>query len=326
MRVFPFLMIVGFLGLLSAGCEPTAKITVRTVDDSQRPVPDVAITMSFEHNRNPNRRTRIRGVTDTNGEFTGMSKTSGHVNFGARKTGFYTSIGEPFEGGQEQNGRWKPWNPTISLIMRQILNPIPLLVRQAQVRTTNYVGTASYDLLVGDWTPPFGNGTNADLTFTWRGSFECPTNAYGVLKFEEIRSRATLDLTFQNPGDGVLEQPYSIGGSELRMPHQAPLNGYAPIRQWRSIFTPRERVPGDPDPYRSTAYFFRVRTQTNAEGQIVHALYGKTDDDVKFYGANRDGTGLEFSYYLNPEPNNRNLEFDRKTNLFPLRDNPNSKR
>ena len=52
-------------------------------------------------------------------------------------------------------------------------------------------------------------------------------------------------------------------------------------------------------------YFFRVRTVKNDEGNIVSAYYGKIYGDF-----------MQFSYYLNPTPNDRNIEFDPKQNLI----------
>ena len=58
-------------------------------------------------------------------------------------------------------------------------------------------------------------------------------------------------------------------------------------------------------------YCFRIRTRRDAEGRIVSALYGKVYGDFRI----NDLSGISFTYYLNPTPNDRNLEFDRKTNF-----------
>ena len=58
-----------------------------------------------------------------------------------------------------------------------------------------------------------------------------------------------------------------------------------------------------PDPNRN--YFFRVRTAKDHEGNIVSAHYGKIYGDF-----------MQFTYYLNPTPNDRNIEFDPKQNLL----------
>jgi hypothetical protein len=43
----------------------------------------------------------------------------------------------------------------------------------------------------------------------------------------------------------------------------------------------------------------------DATGKIISANYGKIYGDF-----------MNFSYYLNPTPNDRNVEFDPKRNLF----------
>ena len=63
-------------------------------------------------------------------------------------------------------------------------------------------------------------------------------------------------------------------------------------------------------------YFFKVRTKKDEKGNIVSALYGKIYGGVN-YGIFRCPTAfLYFTYYLNPNPNSLNMEFDPKKNLF----------
>jgi hypothetical protein len=52
-------------------------------------------------------------------------------------------------------------------------------------------------------------------------------------------------------------------------------------------------------------HFFWVRTVKDHEGNIVSAHYGKIYGDF-----------MQFTYYLNPTPNDRNIEFDPKQNLL----------
>jgi hypothetical protein len=47
-----------------------------------------------------------------------------------------------------------------------------------------------------------------------------------------------------------------------------------------------------------------VRTVLDEQGNVKSALYGKIYGDF-----------MHFSYYLNPTPNSRNVEFDPKRNL-----------
>lgn len=62
---------------------------------------------------------------------------------------------------------------------------------------------------------------------------------------------------------------------------------------------------------------FRVRTVLDDEGNIVSARYGKIYGPIE-YGESDSGSGgkIRFTYYLNPTPNDRNVEFDPEQNLF----------
>jgi hypothetical protein len=57
------------------------------------------------------------------------------------------------------------------------------------------------------------------------------------------------------------------------------------------------------DPNRD--YYFRVRTALDPNGDVKSALYGKIYGDF-----------MQFTYYLNPTPNSRNIEFDPNQNLL----------
>jgi len=50
------------------------------------------------------------------------------------------------------------------------------------------------------------------------------------------------------------------------------------------------------------------------DGKIISANYAKVMGDFRL-DARHGGVG--FTYYFNPTPNDRNLEFDPKQNLFP---------
>ncbi|MEZ5415708.1 MAG: hypothetical protein R3F03_15480, partial [Opitutaceae bacterium] len=55
------------------------------------------------------------------------------------------------------------------------------------------------------------------------------------------------------------------------------------------------------------------RVVLDDDGSVVSANYSKVMGDIYV-----SHTGvLRFTYYFNPTPNDRNLEFDPKRNLFP---------
>ena len=65
---------------------------------------------------------------------------------------------------------------------------------------------------------------------------------------------------------------------------------------------------------------FRIRTKLDENGQVVGGYYGKIYGDI-FFLPNSYGAVIvaipQFLYYLNPNPLDRNLEWDGDTNLFP---------
>ncbi|MGN1046721.1 MAG: hypothetical protein ACI4QG_06450, partial [Candidatus Cryptobacteroides sp.] len=67
-------------------------------------------------------------------------------------------------------------------------------------------------------------------------------------------------------------------------------------------------------------FCFRIRTRRDEEGKIVEAYYGKIYWDIIFVHQARPEfvpvASVCMKYYLNPTPLDRNLEWDRKTNLF----------
>jgi len=63
-------------------------------------------------------------------------------------------------------------------------------------------------------------------------------------------------------------------------------------------------------------YFFRVRTVLDEKGRIKSALYGKIFGDITSDVINSKTAFIQFTYCLNPNPNDRNMEFDPKKNLF----------
>lgn len=157
----------------------------------------------------------------------------------------------------------------------------------------------------GDWVAPHGKGKVGDFLFSLTRRFASPRDY-----------ESSLRLDFSHPGDGVFpfEVPSSSSGSELRLPRIAAPEGYKP--RW---ILGNRRLPGkffESDEREERNYFVRVRTVLDQQGKVVSALYGKIDGDIRFSPIRSKTCSLMFTYYLNPTPNDRNMEFDPKRNLF----------
>jgi hypothetical protein len=161
-----------------------------------------------------------------------------------------------------------------------------------------------FDLEAADWVAPYGKGNVPDFIFTFTET---------VPFVDDQRPfDAALTITFSNKGDGILSVPTPInGGSELRLPRYAPESGFESTLV-KHIGRAAKGQPLETDVRDDENYLFRVRTVMNGTGHIKSALYGKIDGDINVWENRR----LRFKYYLNPMPNDRNMEFDPERNLF----------
>ena len=165
-----------------------------------------------------------------------------------------------------------------------------------------------YDLLIGDWVKPYGQGQVSDFIINiefYINNNKKSKNQYGSL--EPIYDKK-LTITFSNPNDGIQKVTIkkekktgyrSIIKCPFKFIYEAPLDGY------KNIFTKHDFFDGKKEirTYDNNAnYVFRIRTKTNKKGKIISALYGK------IYGQIEHGKYIQFTYYVNPTPNSRSME------------------
>ncbi len=93
---------------------------------------------------------------------------------------------------------------------------------------------------------------------------------------------------------------------EMRMPHNAPTDGYVPDYQWSKKsgeqYTINEKL----------GFFIKTRVKLDEKGNEISAHYAKFISDVEIDIRGR----IKFTSYFNPTANDTNLEFDLKKNLF----------
>ncbi|HAL92636.1 MAG TPA: hypothetical protein DCM68_06395 [Verrucomicrobia bacterium] len=229
---------------------------------------------------------------------------------------YYGDRGGRIEFTNQVSDRWQPWNPTIELSLRRILNPIPMYVKDMRMDVNPFPAldeNLGYDLEKGDWLSPYGIGQIADFIFQVHCDWSEGKSPYG-----EQYYHATLELTFSNEDDGIIEfrdsQP-ELEGSIFRLSRFAPESGYT-NRWFAERFTNKEgSTLATISQRKDLNYFFRVRTKKDETGKIVSAHYGKIRGPLDFgFRGKRNGLGM--TYYLNPTPNDRNMEFDPNRNLF----------
>jgi hypothetical protein len=278
------------------------KVTLKVVDDTGQPVVGANASVGYYSQSRP---ASIDGLTDTNGIFMAAhSAKSGHLGFSAEKSGYYTTREASYDLGFAYDAT--RWNPVQTIILKKIGQPIPLHARNARIEIPKVGEAVGFDLVEYDWVAPYGKGKRSDLIcladrrWVSRNDFDC-----------------ALRVTFTDKGDGFI--PVSVPpnqGSKLRLAAIAPSEGYVaelskslgntPVGGWKD--DEREGNKGQ-------NYYFRVRTVLDDQGNVVSALYGKIHDDFALDPINSKTLKILFTYYLNPTPNDRNVEFDTKRNL-----------
>jgi hypothetical protein len=283
-----------FIHAVHKGAE--AMMTFHVIDDEGHPVTEANIETGFD---DPAPGQSIYNwLADTNGFSVVNGKTKGNMWFRITKPGFYKAEGNFYFRSKAPpyvvDGKWNPWNPTNTVALNRIKNPVPMCVKEVNLSIPEYQKPLGFDLEKGDWVAPHGKGIRSDIIFY----AECdnPGDAFNY--------NYNLTVTFPNEKDGIQTFTSPEGfSSQLKSAQQAPATGYDP--KWVQIRrrTTDKIIEWNYDTNRK--YYFRVRTVLDKDGNIVSALYGKIYGDF-----------LYFTYYLNPTSNDRNVEFDPDKNLF----------
>jgi hypothetical protein len=314
-------LLVASLWPLSGCAQPDAYVVIAVRDEDGSAVTNVEVGVGTFVRRIPGpeagfaETAQVEARTDTNG-FARLTIPSrrGDLYIGMQPTdGFYYDRGIELRMTNAVGGRWEPWGQTNVLVVRRIVNPIPMYVKRIEARdlvVPAFGVPLGFDLMVGDWVSPHGVGKQSDFVF----NLERKLGNWTEARIREFDAR--LSLTFANPGDGI--QKISIPayspprGSVFRMPRHAPPNGYDSRADWHLSYDSRGTVGETSD---ADCYFFRVRSKADSQGSIESALYGKIQGPVPF-GVFTDCCFIKMVYYLNPTPNDLNMEFDPKRNLI----------
>lgn len=288
---------------------PVAKITIRITDERNTNLEGIETGITFEKpgskpgSWGASEHLTRSGKTDPSGLFSAEAEAGFIVHYGAGGDGYYKSYGQ-FEFKAEKEGRYLPWNPTVELIVKKIIKPIPMFARRLEKEIPVVNESVGFDLIEADWVAPHGKGKSDDLLFRVTKR---------VVSFHDFG--AELLVSFPNNGDGIVPMSSaSQGGSELRSSHEAPGSGYDPslsLLQGNSKERGQYGIAGEPK-----NYFVRTRTILDERGQVVSSLYGKIYGQIEYFPVSYKSAKLRFTYYLNPTVNDRNVEFDPKRNLF----------
>ena len=292
-----------------------ASFTVRLSNDAGEPISDYSVRIStFSHWRPgtgfgkdyydyETKKTGANGMVYF--EFPSKRGRFG-INLYPAPAEYYITWPPHYEFDEVVNSRWVPENPTIEVVLKRKKNPIPMYAKGVgfgRALAIPVLGKeVGFDLMEGDWVAPYGTGRVSDFIFKMENRFE------SVYDFDR-----TLTISFSNDGDGLIGVKKPLDQeSRLRLDYWAPSEGYKPLLEKKAFaHSKMEPITEGFDPEQN--YYFRVRTVLDKTGAIESAHYGKIYGDFEFSRYEE----IKFYYYLNPAPNDRNLEFDPDKNLFP---------
>jgi hypothetical protein len=183
-------------------------------------------------------------------------------------------------------------------VLKRIVHPTPMSVSRidlAHQKRPAFDIPLGLDLINAGWIAPYGKGTNADLLITFH-------------KIGNDKSgQDQWIVSFPNPADGIQEFDSPPGSpaaqSDLRSPHEAPVDGYLPKLIRSRTWLPGGGVTSTFGPHKN--YILRLHTSLDEKGNIKTAHYGKIYGELDSY----------FWALVNIEPNSRNIESDPTRNL-----------
>ena len=292
MKIRNGLAFVTLLYSMNAFASNWVELNVLVNDEAGIPVEDVAVRGFFITDGLKNvERDSHSDVTNVDGEARLAGKEEIYVDLETGKPNFYQSKRRQVVNQQK--------SATVKIVLRPKRNPIPMWAKTVVVNARPDLGRENgvqfgYDFVAGDFVSPNGSGSVSDLLIT-----------HSYDKIDSETYSFNIQVGFSNPGDGLI--PFYIEerfrDSAYRSAYHAPEEGYENVL---NLYKARDAEAGTDlgnlDSQRN--YYFRVRTVTNEHGEIISAHYGK------IYG--------EFPsivYYMNPTPNDRNLEFQPGRNL-----------
>jgi hypothetical protein len=274
-------LIIGFVLAISACGGGLVGIKIKVVDENNVPIEDAAVALEFMLSEGSN---SYRGHTDKKGK-------DSAIRFGTFGTWYLVTK----EGYYDTKGDFGYGNHDATVILREKKNPIPMYARK-----THLIGGRKefrglwigYDLIFGDYVAPYGKGHVSDIEFN-----------YSAVTQDLWNYRNDIELRFQNEGDGLIGFKVKDYTSKLKSDYLAPEVGYKSESKYYEYRSSDDPMESNFDRFRM--YYFRIRSQVDEDGKVVSALYGKMSSEFpKLY------------YYLNPNDNDRNVEFDPKKNLF----------
>jgi hypothetical protein len=230
-------------------------------------------------------------ITGADGSAEGGLITDVFATISASKLNYYSSLGSVDDAALRNQDASDP----ITIVLKRVISPRPLVAKRAYVILPNPSGRAAYDFIAGDLVAPFGKGISADCVLLWSQS-------------PDSKERGQYDIQFTNPNCGIMAQRVSLPESDLRSERTAPADGYVhSMRESESV-----AGYGNRGAWRNGGIIYYLH--------FLHSgayLFGKIlgEPEIIFYDRQSKPV-LQFSYAVNPK-GDASLEPDFHSILLP---------
>lgn len=297
-------ILVGLILASIASCQEVRTVKVTASEENGTPIEGVEATITFM-GYSGRQTQKIKGNTDSKGIFQASGSPELRMYVRLQKNGYYTTESDRLSRTQDHE---------LTYVLRKVASPVPLYAKNFSGKLPNLGDKHGFDFEVGDWVAPHGKGKISDIFMT--------VNIVGA---KSKQPSGSIKITFPQESEGafiVNEQTGYMPTSALIMPHMAPSQDFV------QIITRQESGYENKSKPHNESYFFRTRSKVIQQGKLVFH-YSKFLDGFSFVMGG--GVFLEevyrkkhpeeyglvkFTYYFNPNPNDKNLEFDTKRNLF----------
>ena len=287
-------LLFSLLLLSTASCQEMRTVKVTVTEEDGTPIEGANTIVTFLGYGGQDT-VRKKALTNAQGVSEIRGATSGRMSVRIEKKGYYTS----------QSGRLsRQKDHDITYALRRIKNPIPLYAKRTRIIAPVLGEKFAYDFELADWVAPHGKGKKSHCFFQMNTNIVSGDN-----------HTQTLVVTFPNKADGGF--PVNLKkvseGSEFKWFYEAPQGEYID----KIVFS-QYRKPKKPLLLEGCdmSYVLRINTQLDGAGNVCSANYVRIIKGLSFYGVLSKSPGVKFTYYFNPTPNDRNLEFDPTRNLF----------
>lgn len=311
------LTVIGLGAVCVGRCgEPRQKLELTVTNEAKEPMQGVECKAWLNHRgtTSPLATYVVTGKSDEHGVAELIGKTIRYQTVvAAEASGYHRSTAHGRWASEREGSRWLPWPVKVNLTMKKKVNPHPMYALKMLSGTPlswitfpkSDAESFGFDLIARDWVKPYGKGEVADFVLS--------TKSGAIPKGDHLPA-GNMSLSFSNPADGIVAAVDApAGGSDLISPVNAPESGYS-----KEVFFsnhPRQDglFPGTELSRR--VWVFRVRTKLDNDGKLISAQYGKIQGHPQVLLFSQ-GHAFRMTYYLNAKKNDRNLEWDRKNNLF----------